>query len=369
MHLCDITMFYTPESGGIRRYLEAKRQWFTHHTRYRHSLLTPGRHKSQIASGIFTLPAPSLPFSNGHRFPLRLGPWIKQLIELEPDLIEAEDPYRLASAAIAAGKKLNVPVVGFYHSDLPRLFARRLGSEVLPLTQRYIHQLYSMFDLILTPSHVMQDRLFQMGVEQVTVQPLGVDTEIFHPRNRDLHLRQHLGIDAGTKLLIFAGRYAREKNLEQLIEAFSLLGSAYHLLLVGPEMPFSSTAGVSCFPHFITTPDLARLLASADALAHAGDNETFGLIVLEAMASGIPVMGVNAGAIPELVNPAIGTLALSSNPRHLAEAIEALFIQDIYHLGLEARRQAKAYWTWNHAFNLLLGNYCQLLGHPPINQC
>ncbi|WP_455380679.1 glycosyltransferase family 4 protein [Acidihalobacter prosperus] len=363
MHLCDITLFYTPESGGIRRYLEAKRQWLAYHTRYRHSLLTPGRHKSQIASGIFTLPAPTLPYSNGHRFPLRQGPWIKQLIKLEPDLIEAEDPYRLASAAIEAGRQLNIPAVGFYHSDLPRLFTRRLGAEVLPLTQRYIRQLYSRFDLVLTPSQVMRNRLLQMGIEQVTVQPLGVDTEVFHPRHRDLYLRQHLGLDASTRLLIFAGRYAREKNLEQLVEAFSLLGTEYHLLLVGSEMPFSSTAHVSCFPHFVATPDLARLLASADALVHAGDNETFGLIVLEAMASGIPVVGVNAGAIPELVNPAIGTLATDCAPKQLAEAIEALFIQDIHGLGMQARHQAESYWTWDHAFNLLLENYHELLGH------
>ncbi|OBS09891.1 glycosyltransferase family 4 protein [Acidihalobacter prosperus] len=366
MHLSDITMFYAPESGGVRRYLDAKRQWLAHNTVCRHSLLAPGTRDTQDTPGVFTLPAPPLPFSNGYRFPLRRRPWTRKLIELAPDLIEAGDPYRLAGAALAAGRALDVPVIGFYHSDLPRLIAKRLGDRSLPIVQAYVRRLYRAFDQVLTPSRTMCEHLLELGVERVAVQPLGVDAEGFHPRNRDPHLRRQLGIGPQTHLLIFAGRYAREKNLEQLVQAFTRLGPRYHLLLVGPDMPFASTGNVSCFSHFFSAPELARMLASADALAHAGDNETFGLIVLEAMASGIPVVGVEAGAIPELVNPAVGALARSSAPHHLAEAVEALFTRDVAAMGREARRQVEAHWTWDRAFSQLFQTYCRLIDpHQP----
>ncbi|AOV17491.1 hypothetical protein BJI67_10845 [Acidihalobacter aeolianus] len=362
MHLCDITMFYAPESGGVRRYLDAKRQWLAHHTLARHSLLAPGTRLAQDTPGTFTVPAPPLPFSNGYRFPLRRGPWVRKLVELSPDLIEAGDPYRLAGAALTAGERLGVPVIGFYHSDLPRLLAKRLGPRTLPITQAYVRRLYRRFDHVLTPSRTMLEHLQELGVERVSVQPLGVDAVGFHPRHRDPHLRRQLGIGAHTHLLIFAGRYAREKNLEQLVEAFKRLGPHYHLLLVGPDMPFPSNGNVSCFSHFFSAQELARMLASADALVHAGDNETFGLIVLEAMASGIPAVGVDAGAIPELINPAVGALARSSAPAHLAEAVEHLFTQDVAAMGREARRQVEAHWTWDRAFTQLFQTYCRLLG-------
>lgn len=72
--------------------------------------------------------APPIPFGNGYRFPLRRGGWVSTLLALQPDVIEAGDPYITAWAALDAGRKLDVPVLGFYHSDLPRLITNRLGE-------------------------------------------------------------------------------------------------------------------------------------------------------------------------------------------------------------------------------------------------
>jgi alpha-1,6-mannosyltransferase len=104
MHLCDLTMFYAPHSGGVRRYLDAKHDWLARHTLVRHTLLTPGPYRGLLAPHQHTLRAPPLPFSDGYRFPLRTRPWVKHLLELSPDLIEAGDPYRLGWAALQAGQ-------------------------------------------------------------------------------------------------------------------------------------------------------------------------------------------------------------------------------------------------------------------------
>lgn len=365
MHLADITMFYTPYSGGVRRYLDAKRRWLSRFPHCRHSLLTPGpphyaRHDAHYTQR--TLP---LPFSHGYYFPLSARPWTKQLIELGPDIIEAGDPYRLAYAALSAGQQLGVPVVGFYHSDLPRLLCSRLGAWVEPLVNRYVSHLYRQFDQVLAPSGVMAARLKALGVEAVQQQPLGVDTERFHPKRRDPTLRKTLGLSPDTRLLIFAGRYAAEKNLRLLIRAIRRLGRPYHLLMVGPKMPFRSEGNVTVCARSIDTAALSRLLASADALVHAGDQETFGLIILEAMASGLPVVGVEAGAVAELVTPEVGILARPNDADSFAQAVQDLFAQDVRCLGDQARAYIEQHWSWDQALRQLLQTYTRLRATSP----
>ncbi|HAQ27674.1 MAG TPA: glycoside hydrolase, partial [Pseudomonas sp.] len=130
---------------------------------------------------------------------------------------------------------------------------------------------------------------------------MGVDLETFQPSRRDPGLREELGLADDTRLLIFAGRGSREKNLGVLLETARQLGADYHLLLVGSGMPRQVPSNVTVVNRFCPAIEVARLMASCDVLLHAGNQETFGLVVLEAMASGIPVVAARAGALPELV--------------------------------------------------------------------
>ena len=101
MHIADITMFYAPASGGVRTYLDAKHHRLCTRPGIRHSVLIPGAVLSE-KDGIYTVPAPALPFGKGYRFPLRLAPWRNVLQVLQPDLIEVGDPYLTAWAALDA---------------------------------------------------------------------------------------------------------------------------------------------------------------------------------------------------------------------------------------------------------------------------
>src|SRR3569832_2121490 len=148
----------------------------------------------------------------------------------------------------------------------------------------------------------MEDKLRAFGESRVEQQNLGVDIHLFNPRWRDESLRGELGLPRETRLLIYAGRIAREKTLPVLMEAMQGLGPRYHLLVVGGGARPRPLPNVSFFPFLAAAPPPARLLASCDALVHAGDQETFGLVVLEAMACGLPVIGVAAGAVPELLD-------------------------------------------------------------------
>ncbi|MNL17906.1 GDP-mannose-dependent alpha-mannosyltransferase [compost metagenome] len=317
--------------------------------------------------GVFTVPAPALPFGKGYRFPLRLAPWRNVLQVLQPDLIEVGDPYLTAWAALDARRQLDVPVIGFYHSDLPLLVSNRMGNWVTTNVEAYVSKLYGNFDRVLAPSRVMADKLIGLGVKNVFVQPLGVDLQTFHPSARDPGLRAELGIDENTHLLIFAGRGSKEKNLPVLLDCMKRLGRRYHLLLVGSSMPALVPDNVTVVDEFCPAAQVARLMASADALLHAGDQETFGLVILEAMASGIPVVAVAAGAFQEIVTDQCGLLCPPNNSMAMANAVRELFGSGSAVLGKQARRHAEQHYSWDTVVNSLLGHYHAVLGsHWPL---
>lgn len=364
MHIADITMFYAPASGGVRTYLDAKHRRLGRYLGVRHSLLIPGA-RSSHSDGVYKVPAPALPFGNGYRFPLRVSPWRNTLQRLQPDLIEVGDPYLTAWAALDARRQLDVPVIGFYHSDLPMLVSNRMGNWTSASVRAYVSKLYGNFDRVLAPSRVMADKLSNMGVENVHVQPLGVDLQVFNPCHRDATLRQELGLDEDARLLIFAGRGSREKNLPVLLRCMKRLGPRYHLLLVGSHMPARVPDNVSIINHFCKPAQLARLLASADALLHAGDQETFGLVVLEAMASGIPVIAVAAGAFAEIVPSECGLLCEANNCESMADAVRQLFREEPGEKGRAARLYVEQRYSWDTVVSGLLVHYRAVLGQRP----
>jgi alpha-1,6-mannosyltransferase len=106
---------------------------------------------------------------------------------------------------------------------------------------------------------------------------------------------------------------------------------------------------------------LARLLASCDLLVHPGDCETFGLIVLEAMACGLPVVGTAGGGVAELVDEQTGILAQPNSAASLAEAIDTIYARDLAQIGVNARRKAADHFDWNQILPQLLTRYGSLL--------
>jgi alpha-1,6-mannosyltransferase len=261
-------------------------------------------------------------------------------------------------------KRYDIPAVAFYHSDLPRLVQPRLGRWIARGTCRYLANLYRQFDLVLAPSRIMVEQLDDIGVHGAVHQPLGIDAGVFRPDRRDETLREHLGLDPDTRLLIYAGRFTPEKKLHVLVDAVRKLGERYHLILVGagPDHELLRAPNVTIVPFKRDQRALARLLASCDMLVHPGDCETFGLIVLEAMACGLPVVATNGGGVAELVDRETGILAEPNNVDSLAGAIEAIYFRDMARMGQAARRKAAERYDWNRILPQVLGRYDILLG-------
>lgn len=361
MHLIDITMFYAAEGGGVSTYLNAKARWLSRRGRVRHTVMSPNVQGGGQAPELVRIPAMSFPGINGYRLPLSVSSCSRLLRAARPDLIEAGDAGHCGWAALRAARRLGVPAVAFYHSDLPRLVERRFGCAVAQGTRRYLAHLYREFDMVLAPSRLMVQQLADMGVDDALHQPLGIDSTVFRPERRVETLREHLRLPRDARLLVYAGRFTAEKKLALLVAAVRKLGRPYHLVLVGGgNCPLPRYPQLTFIPFKRDQRQLARLLASCDLLVHPGDYETFGLIVLEAMACGLPVVGTTGGGVAELVDEQTGLLARPNDVDSLAEAISAMYERDLAAMGAHARRKAEHH-DWNQVFPQLLQRYGDLL--------
>jgi alpha-1,6-mannosyltransferase len=368
LHLVDTTLFYSPTSGGVKRYLTAKHAWLAAHSRWQHTLVVPGERDRTERGGICTLAGYPVPGSFNYRLPLDPRRWLRLLAALQPDLIEAGDAFHPAWAAWRLAQHRGIPVAAFYHSNLPQIISRRVGGRITERTlERYVKWLYQRFDVVFAPSRLMRDVLNGLGLQHAVHQPLGVDAEVFQPQRRGDWLRQRLGLAPGARVLVYAGRFAGEKNLPVLLQAFAQLGAPYHLLLIGGEREGRPSANVTMLPYRRDSIELAQWLASADALVHAGTKETFGLVILEAMACGRPVVAARAGAIPEFVDDSVGVLAEPGSGARMAEAIAALYERDHAVLGANARARVLRKYTWNRAFQGQMATYKALLGRERVS--
>lgn len=363
-HIVDTTMLFAPKSGGVKRYLLAKREWMLGQAgEFRHTLVVPGRRTRAAGEGLVKIAAPPLPFTDGYRCPTNLGKWVKILKATSPDLIEAGDPYVPGHAALDAGDELGVPVVAFCHTDAVALAQLQLGDWAVAPTLKAWSEFCRRFDRIIAPSRYIQARLADYGIDRVTVQHLGVDIDLFTPeRGNRRQLLRRLELPHDTRLLMFAGRPSREKNIDALVETVERLGDPYRLLLIGAGRDIEPSDRVIALDYVRNSQELAGMMASVDAFIHANENEPFGLVVLEALAAGTPVVGPCTGGIGELIDTGVGQCARSGRAEHLAEAVEALFERDQFWLRRAARARALARHSWDRTFQGLAGVYRELLG-------
>ena len=363
IHIVDATMFWSPTGGGVRRYLQTKHAWLAEQPRWRHTIAVP--RVAGAGADAATLPSWPLPASGGYRLPLRRRAIARVLIELRPDLIEAGDPYRVAWGALDAARSLGIPALAYCHSNvaaMARLAAGPFATAAARAAERYARHLYRRFELVLAPSEDMAARLRDWGVDRVACQPLGVDTETFHPRARDRAWRQRHGWSEATRVLVYAGRFAAEKHLDVLADAVGRLGAPYVLLAVGAgPAPPPTSERVVVQPFVASARELATVLASADAFVHAGDQETFGLSVLEAMACGTPAVVRDAEGLGELADGGSAIAVAGGSGADFAAAIDSLFDAGRSERSRRARERAEAS-DWNVVLPGLVGHYLRLLG-------
>jgi alpha-1,6-mannosyltransferase len=346
-------MFWSPQGGGVQRYLRTKRRWVARRTTWCHSIVVPGYDTNEV----YGLPSLPVPGSGGYRFSWQRRACADRIERLEPSVIEVGDPYRLAWSALDVGQRLGVPVIATCHSNVQQLAASLAGEWAGRATARYLRRVYQSMDLVLAPSRWMMRQLRDAGIDRVVHQPLGVDCSVFQPQRIDRQWRERAGIEPSARVLVYAGRFAPEKNLDLLIGAVELLGPPYVLVLIGagPATPPASER-VRVLPYQRSEFVLAGALAASDVFVHAGDQETFGLALLEAMACGTPVVARANAGLAELLLPEASVGVRKPSATAFAEAIRSLESRDTAAMRAAARRHALHY-DANRVFARLFSRY------------
>jgi len=381
MKICDLTQFYSPFSGGVKRYLHEKIDYIGKHApRDEHVLIVPGpktKVKMNGRSRVYTIRSPLVSRTAQYRALLNLRA-VEEILEQErPDLIESGDPYQLGWKAVKVGRALRVPVIGFYHSHFPEAYLRNsaklLGKmathRVMKLSRAYVRKLYNQHTATLVASEPLARVLSDWGVHNVRVLSLGVNTEIFRPdKSGKAAIRRALGVNSAQKLLLYVGRLAKEKNTATLFGAFKILHrrrpDEFHLLVIGdgPERNQlwklqARTKNVSSIRYCADPHDLARYYRAADLLVHPSVQETFGLAALESQACGTPVVGIRGSYMDKIVCHDQESWALENSSEALAVAIGQCSSEKLSTLGRKAARIVRNLYSWLCVFEELFCIY------------
>jgi glycosyltransferase involved in cell wall biosynthesis len=262
-------------------------------------------------------------------------PFLKILshcIEKDYSLYHLATPGPVGLAGLAIAKLLKKPVHGTYHTAFPqyvRAFTDDTGLE--DLAWKFMVWFYNQMEIVFVPSEATGDELVVRGVEpsKITTYPRGVDTSRFTPEKRNGFYKGKFKVRESVKL-IYVGRVSREKNLDVLTEAFSTIAPIrpeVHLIVVGDgpyrEVMEQKLSGMAVtFTGYLDGDDLAQAYASADIFVFPSSTDTFGNVVLEAQASGLPVIVTDIGGPKEnLIPDKTGLIVEACNSDALARAI------------------------------------------------
>jgi len=347
-----VTDTYTPQVNGVttivRRVVEVLGR-----ARQDAVVVAPEYPVSQPGTADVELRVPSMAFPPYPAIRLSLPQPRRVALFLDafrPDLVHVmtEGPLGLAGRRYALRRGL--PLVTSYHTDFPR-YCRSYGFAPLEsVAWRWLTWFHRPAVLTHTPGAFVKAELERRGLGSVRVWGRAADTVRFDHRRRDVALRRRLGVPDEAALVLHVGRLAKEKNLDVLVDAWrrarAEVGSRAAFLYAGEgplehrlarAMPWAIRLG------FLEVEHLAALYASADLCVLPSTTETCGLVALEAMASGLPVVAADAGGFREtIVSWGNGCLVAPEDARGFAAAISRLVLDpDLRHrMGAQARLSA-----------------------------
>lgn len=230
---------------------------------------------------------------------------VPALRQFRPDLIHLAGLMVLGPAARFAARQLRIPAIATYHTDLPAYSVHYGLGALREAAYSYLRWIHNACALTLCPSSAILADLRQRGFRRLRLWGRGVDTVRFRPANRREEWRAVIGARPDERVLLYVGRLAAEKRLDLLAEALRDV-DGIRLVLVGdgparPQLERRFAGMPVTFTGFLDGPDLSIAYASSDVFVFPSDTETFGQVVQEAMASGLPVVAARAGGVIDLV--------------------------------------------------------------------
>ncbi len=318
---------------------------------------------------VMGIPAVPLPLYPELKLALPRPVVAEAIDRFQADLIHVVNPAILGLGGIWLAKTKAIPLVASYHTHLPK-YLEHYGMGMLePLLWELLKAAHNQASLNLCTSTAMVQELSERGIHNIDLWQRGVDTDGFHPGLASPQRRQHLfgPHQDGDPLLLYVGRLSAEKQIEAIRPVLAALPRS-RLALVGDgphrqqlEKTFAGTA--TRFVGYLRGEDLAGAYASADAFLFPSSTETLGLVLLEAMAAGCPVVAANRGGIPDIVTDGEnGCLYDPDQADGLLMATRRLLEQKKHHdqMRIAARHEAER-WGWGAATAQLRRYYGQVL--------
>ena len=339
---------------------------------HRVQVLAPRADDPVLPIGSGFVPLPSIPMVRAaeYRFgvagPRRIQ---RHLDAFRPDLVHVATPDLVGWMATRWANQRGVPVVSSFHTNFPSYTryhgpARALEPGLWWLLRRF----YRRCEHVYVPSASMAEELVRRGIDaELRSWSRGVDTSRFDPAHRSSEFRARHGIGEDERAILFVGRLRVEKGLDRLVEIARVArgrGLPWRFVIAGTggsERELRRRLPDALFVGHLEGAELGELYASADAFLQPSDTETFGNVTLEAMASGLPVVGLDAPGSRSLVEH--GRTGLLSCEEGLLEGLVEVFEDEARRvaMGLRARARAREF-DWEAAMDQLLGHYAEILG-------
>ncbi len=294
-----------------------------------------------------------------------------KLTRFQPDLILDMTEFNMGQAGLAAARRLGLPAVSNYSTHFPQYLSYYRAEWLEPWAWRYIRQFHNRHRLVLCPSTDAQKCLGANGVENTGIFSRGIDMKRFHPAKRSEAWRE--AMDIGSRVAVmYAGRLSAEKDLDILLDAWhvmtELYGDSIRLIMAG-DGPLAARCrrdfpANTRFTGFLRGEELSVAYASCDLFAFPSSTETFGNVVLEAMASGLPVIGAAAGGVGDIIRHGHNGIAFPArNARLLAVSLSGLIANAELRGHYAANGLASAAErTWDSEFRRLMGHLERVAG-------
>ena len=323
MKICDLTQMYSWQGGGVRSYLLAKRDYIREHTSHHHLLIVPGSRTEQIEGGrcqMWSVRGPLVNRTSRYRWMLDLPALLRILYVERPDVVESGDPYHAAMVSRNWANRRGSKFYMFYHSHFPDALLRTVlkfaGPWARSVTEQlaadYLRHLATGGHGVFVGSQYLTRVLGGWGVPRLIHLPLGVDTTCFHPvsAERKGELRRKLNLPEDARVALYVGRFSPDKDTALLLRCWQRMGEVAGKKWVGVMVGdgqmkpmvenFARSNGcLRLVPFLKDSKELAEWYQAADLLIHPGRWETFGLVLLEAQACGLPVVAFRGGAMEE----------------------------------------------------------------------
>lgn len=315
---------------------------------------------------------PSSPFWAYPQLRMSAPPRPQLLQELRawgPTLIHAATPFGVGLAGRAAARTLGVPLVTSYHTSFSEYLRHYKLSALDAVAWPFLRWFHNSGARTFVPSQMVKAQLGARGFRNVRVWSRGVDPSRFHPRFRSREMRAAMGATDDTMVVAYVGRLAPEKGihvaLQGLREVVDTHGTRVRVAIAG-DGPDEARCREHApdgtwFAGALHGEQLSAFYASADILVFPSTTETFGNVVLEAMASGVPIVAPDTGATLELANAHTAALFAAGNAASLAESVRALIANPTRRHRIRAAALAHAsIRRWDAVWDALIGEYLDL---------